>query len=181
MSATQGWYPDPAGSPDLRWWDGQTWTTATTPAAAPAATVSPVQTLAPPQPPVIHPQYQPAYYQRPYAAAAKPWYRRKLFLGCAGVVALLVVLLVAGIGVVVSQNNDAKALAARTTVQVPSTIKGMHRIENTAVTSAFVTAAKQFPNLTTYVDALYGTAAGKPQFLVFAGRKRSLGQTFARI
>lgn len=35
-----GWYPDPAGTPEtFRWWDGQTWTTATT--QSPATTPPP--------------------------------------------------------------------------------------------------------------------------------------------
>jgi hypothetical protein len=30
--AVAGWYPDPAGGPSSRWWDGQQWTEATMPA-----------------------------------------------------------------------------------------------------------------------------------------------------
>jgi hypothetical protein len=37
MSAVPGWYPDPAGSRDLRLWDGETWTSHLRPADAPEA------------------------------------------------------------------------------------------------------------------------------------------------
>src|SRR4051794_3210800 len=38
--ATQpGWFPDPAGGPDLRWWDGYRWTDQTQPVAVSAAAV----------------------------------------------------------------------------------------------------------------------------------------------
>jgi hypothetical protein len=30
-----GWYPDPAGLPQLRWWDGRMWTRQTADAVAP--------------------------------------------------------------------------------------------------------------------------------------------------
>ncbi|MCW2509704.1 MAG: hypothetical protein JWP68_2852 [Modestobacter sp.] len=36
-----GWYPDPAGSGGMRWWDGVTWSDQVQPAAAPAAVAQP--------------------------------------------------------------------------------------------------------------------------------------------
>lgn len=47
-----GWYPDPAGTPATRWWDGQNWTDHLQQPAAPQ----------PPQPQHQQPQYQ---YQQP--------------------------------------------------------------------------------------------------------------------
>ncbi|WP_424535691.1 DUF2510 domain-containing protein [Sphaerisporangium viridialbum] len=39
-----GWYPDPYGSPQLRWWDGTQWTDATHPLESPAGQSAPVTT-----------------------------------------------------------------------------------------------------------------------------------------
>jgi hypothetical protein len=58
MAPVSGWYPDPAETSQLRFWDGQSWTTSTSP--------MPVNS-----PPVPEPAYaaQPAYAVQPTAAA----------------------------------------------------------------------------------------------------------------
>lgn len=56
-----GWYPDPAGSPRQRWWDGSSWTESLR--DAPAAT--PVTPPAAPTPPTVAPVAPPAAPERP--------------------------------------------------------------------------------------------------------------------
>jgi hypothetical protein len=57
VSSIPGWYPDPAGSPDLRYWDGQVWSEQTAPASAPAEAVAAAVTVAAaaPTPPAAAP------------------------------------------------------------------------------------------------------------------------------
>jgi hypothetical protein len=82
-----GWYTDPSGSQQLRWWDGVRWTEHYQPGAQPAA---PVQPSAPAQPLYGQPTYaqtgygQPAYSATPaapYAAASFAPERRQLAPG----------------------------------------------------------------------------------------------------
>jgi len=55
-----GWYPDPSGAQQLRWWDGAQWTAHYAPLAG--AAQQPVQQQVPAQP-VQQPVQQPAYAQ----------------------------------------------------------------------------------------------------------------------
>lgn len=70
-----GWYPDPAGSPAQRWWDGNQWTDQLQPfAAAPVYQPAPAAESAPADRPAPAPgrwnqqpgYEQPAYGQQPY-------------------------------------------------------------------------------------------------------------------
>ncbi|MGP0031455.1 MAG: DUF4328 domain-containing protein [Acidimicrobiales bacterium] len=56
--APPGWYPDPAGGPGRRWWDGYTWTEAVVlPAQAPPPPPPPPPPLAPGAPPAGPPAF----------------------------------------------------------------------------------------------------------------------------
>ncbi|MEU7001191.1 DUF2510 domain-containing protein [Nonomuraea sp. NPDC046570] len=124
-----GWYPDPYGSPQLRWWDGNQWTDATHPLEQPQGGPPP-QTSGPqaggPQAPGWQPQQQPQPHQQggppPWGgqtaqmpmpnfgpppakkSGALPW-----VLG--GVAALVVLALIAGAAVfLLNRGGDTSAL-----------------------------------------------------------------------
>ena len=56
-----GWYPDPSGAQQLRWWDGTQWTAHYAPLAG--AAQQPVQPQQPAQQQPVQPQQQPGYTQ----------------------------------------------------------------------------------------------------------------------
>lgn len=92
----QGWYPDPAGSGKLRWWDGEKWTERMQ-EAPPAPDAEP---FAPPAAAAAAPQ--PAVAAAAPTAAApkskKPWYQRPLPLVGVGLLALFIIAGIAGGG-----------------------------------------------------------------------------------
>ncbi len=75
-----GWYPDPYGSPQERWWDGTGWTQHmnTAAPAAPVQPATPAEPVAPEQPvyaqpePVAYTEPEPIAYAQPEPAAYTP-------------------------------------------------------------------------------------------------------------
>lgn len=71
-----GWYPDPQGPGNERWFDGQSWTTGLRPVAAPAPAWQPPQEQQPavqPQETALQLPYQPAVQQPFQQPAAQPF------------------------------------------------------------------------------------------------------------
>jgi hypothetical protein len=66
-----GWYEDPAGQSDMRWWDGANWT-AHMMMHPPVATVAPVATIPPPQQ-TFRSAPQPWSYEPLLTPAVPPW------------------------------------------------------------------------------------------------------------
>lgn len=69
-----GWYPDPAGSTDARWWDGVSWSNSTRP--QPAEATSPPQQYGQPQygqPPYGQPNYGQPQYGQPQNGFGQPF------------------------------------------------------------------------------------------------------------
>lgn len=95
-----GWYPDPAGSAGLRWWDGERWTDDTHAAGQPASGhAAPGTAVATARPVAARPAAAPAAGR---ADAANP---RHPALAVALIVGLLVVALVAATALVASLNR----------------------------------------------------------------------------
>src|SRR6185437_8645522 len=90
--ATIGWYPDPYGTSELRYWDGTTWTEYVSPVATP--------------PPFYDPFVTPAL-------VALPWYKRKVTIAVSSVIALLVLFVI--IGVVAGKPKTKNASTTITT------------------------------------------------------------------
>lgn len=86
MSSPAGWYPDPGGSSQLRYWDGRTWSAALsdTPDAPPPAGAG----FAPGQVP------DPVEYAHAYGGASEPSGRKTAPWIIGGIVALVVIALV---------------------------------------------------------------------------------------
>ena len=137
MSAISGWYPDPAGSPDLRFWDGERWAATTMPRPVPApqgtaVALAPPPGVAPlPRSPSSSPAPQWAYSRPgiPYAPAPplpKPRSRTPKLL-----TALAVFIAVCVVAAVVSKAADnAKTQAAvnNTSIQFPATVGDLNKI-----------------------------------------------------
>jgi hypothetical protein len=170
MSVMSGWYPDPAGSAELRFWDGQGWTAQTAP-VAPAAASAPATPSAPAAP---SPAAAPAAPRVTYAstmAVRRPAGRSGTFYGLvAGGIAVLVAVAVA---VPVALHNGHASTPVSTlptsiptptaTVQLPPNAAGLVRIQGTRADELQRAADREWPFATAHVIGVYAEPDGQPK------------------
>jgi hypothetical protein len=186
MSAVPGWYPDPAGSRELRLWDGEAWTSQLRPADAPEAFAAPP--TAQPAPARVLAGVgavtaEPASYFSSVIPAAAPlreqdwsrasWQprpaksRRTLITGA--IVGVVVIIAAAAVPMVIARSGS---IYDRTSVRMPKTAAGFKQMAevNTTVSSDLV---KSLP-FSGMRMGVYGQAdSPAPAAILMAGRGRT--------
>jgi hypothetical protein len=192
MAAIPGWYPDPTSPSDLRLWDGQAWTSQTTPALTPAAPTHNVLAavgVAPGQQAAS--QQLASYFDAPTFAARPPDYpgaysqplrnsytdtwqsqsrRRggsravaKILIGF-GIVFLLMVAVAIAIPVFV--NQDAKDVYRRTTIVMPTSMVGMVKGTGAEAQALAQSADDNLPASWPHLTGTYSQADSDPGAVV---------------
>ncbi len=111
MNPASGWYPDPTGASQLRFWDGQTWTTATTPAAPPGPQQYAQSQYTQPQ--YTQPQYTQQYAAQPISSVVPGFPRHsaggrsKSFYGRVAAGAVAVVVVVAAVPFLLTKDHHS--------------------------------------------------------------------------
>jgi hypothetical protein len=176
MSVTSGWYPDPAGSQDLRFWDGQGWTEQTTP-TVPQPMLQPSMASMPSMTSVP----QPVAPRLTYASAVagrRPSGRSGTFYGLvAGGIAVLVAVAVA-VPVALHKGHTTPVSAIPTSVpalpkasiQLPPNAAGLVKIQGTRADELQQAADSEWPFSTEHVVGVYAEPDGQPKAYAELGK-----------
>jgi hypothetical protein len=203
VSSVAGWYPDPSGSSDLRYWDGLTWSEQTTSHVVnrePAWTVpaeTPTRTRADPndffggaaataQPPV---QAPPMIHAQPGAQGSTPyalgWHQAPqsrghgLLMWIVGAIATFIVIcILAAIAIPVFLSKKSDAVYNRTSIAMPQVIAGFTK---SAGKSASATKAVQdyIPTNAPTLAGVYEDTAGVPAIYSVVLRYRTNSKDFS--
>jgi hypothetical protein len=179
VTVEPGWYPDPAGSPDLRFWDGTTWTSHTAAAVAAAPVTPAPESYAPANyGPTNYgqPNYGPANYGQPAAPYGNPWQQapkkrsrlRVLLIVLGSLVGLGVIAAIVS-GVVTNQKN--KSVYDHTSIAMPAALDGLTRSDGAdATTLSSLTSSIDFPEA--HLGGVYKNSAGARAAVLIVGKAR---------
>ncbi|HEX4015479.1 MAG TPA: DUF2510 domain-containing protein [Frankiaceae bacterium] len=174
MFAISGWYPDPAGSPDLRYWDGAHWGASTVPAPRQAPPQQTAVALAPPPAPAYSEYVLPPYAREPYSTRLTPpiTHRRSRGSKVITAVAVIIALGIGGGFVARAQDNTASKNAANnTTIQMPDAAAGLQKITGALADQLqALDAQKTGLQYVTHLTGGYQIPSGKPRAVVVIGK-----------
>lgn len=178
MSAISGWYPDPAGSPDLRFWDGERWAAATMPRPVsapqgPAVALAPPPGVAQPRSPVtpVAPQWAYSRPGIPYAPTPPlPKPRRRTSKWVTALAVIIVVGVVASVISKVNDNANTQSALAHTTIQLPDQIDGLQKITGPLADQLANAASNPDLDIAEHLVGGYSLADGRPRMVVIVGK-----------